>query len=946
MDLLSLQRRTDSTMVECWDDDEDLQGSLELKSSAISITGPRSRADRESISSRMSFKSDGFDFDDDPHEQACFAPECDTTVAIESAKRASIPLPQNSSKSALMGGTINHLNKHKPRLIPHDDWSEDLELPSSGALAVKTAQFTDFPNSIHHHKPLPREEPPTMSRMLPNITAASTQLSSHLSKYIETDNDVWDDEDIPTLRVPAKSNARKAFGGLLSPPLSASKESPNEEAFDADFILPEGGLQLQLKHDQNRSSPTVLVDSDFEEWVDGNRHQGTTHRARSTRSSSVSLMSPTLSSVHTFDSDDDENLEGLQLPEGPIDFVEILEKRKQNDTPEPSLDFELHRKATKEDFLSGLEIGDGDLLDSAKMLNRNVKRKTTRAISPARRAAVGSNSPPTDVVKTTSTVPPRSRIPRLHGMHNNQLPSMDSVTDPRQRKMDLRTRYSNPPVIDHNAFGQMGSFFHPHPTPPPSIPSGTARPRSRPSAKNLQPSQQPPQPPTTTSAQLLRLKRSIPSITRQNTTSPNRAGRPPSRTDTPNPLSALNSVRPTTPNDRKDGAPLPVRRPFIPGGSSVKQSHNVNVKTVNRSGYKSEDIRPSSRLSNSRPARDTPPPPPSSKATTHVVAAESLKKEAAAMRLVTRPARKRNFGDGTELEVFDDLPTSQKTEQKFMKEPIAKGAPRALRARSIPVQTPPPPGTPPVAKETTPSKTPNFAKDTNASRTAREQRIAALASSSASSHWKNMISNRSNSGPKTRSTAKKTPQQRPHLIKPLGNQSSIPKAVKGMTYNPKTYRWEGNENSLEEFDRHQAITPPRPALITNINSNTSGISKGIQIVGDMLFDPQRMCWLKVSNNDEDDEGDPFEGVDDLLDEVVSIDGTNVSGLGTSCGEWIVGEEFDVGPEFVRRQREEEERWRRRVDGWVGGSMSGLLGQRNENIEWRKRWELWNLVVEN
>jgi hypothetical protein len=29
------------------------------------------------------------------------------------------------------------------------------------------------------------------------------------------------------------------------------------------------------------------------------------------------------------------------------------------------------------------------------------------------------------------------------------------------------------------------------------------------------------------------------------------------------------------------------------------------------------------------------------------------------------------------------------------------------------------------------------------------------------------------------------------------------------------------------------------------------------------------------------------------------------------------EEFDVGPEFIRRQRAEEEKWRRKVDKWVG-----------------------------
>lgn len=724
MDLLNLQRRGGAEVVECWDDDEDLQGSLEVKTSALSVTGTRSRADRESMSSRMSFKSDGdFDFDDDPHEQVLLAPQGDSTLAIESAKIAGIPLPQNVPSSALMGGTIKRLGSIKPRLIKHDDWSEDLELPTSGGLAVKTAQFTDdFPGHMPHMPPA--KEPLTMSRMLASVAPAAVQLNSHLSKYQEPDDDIWDEEDIPTVRVPSKPNARKTFGGLLSPPLSASKESPNEEeAFDTDFVLPEGGLQLQLKHDQNRSSPVVFMDSDFEEWAEGERQHRTAHRARSTRSSSVSLMSPTLSSVH-YDTEDEENLEGLQLPEGPIDFEEILEKRKQNETPEPSIDFELHRKATKEDFLSGLEIGDGDIFDPAKLtLNRNVKHKTTRQASPARKAAVAltfTNPHPTDAIKTTSTVPTRqSRIPRPHSIHTQQNPSMDSVLDQRQRKPDSRTRYPASPVIDHSAFGQMGSFFHPHPTPPPSVQSGAARPRIRPSVQNLQQKHQSPQPPTTTSAQLLKIKRSNPTIPRHATNSPNRFGRPPSRSDTPNSLSVLNSIRPSTPGEKRETVPPPLRKPFIPGGSSVAQSHNVNVKTSNRHSFRgaAEDIRPTSRLSTSRATRDTPPPPPSSKATARVVAPVTRKKdvkETSASKLMTRPTTKRNFGDGTELDLLDDLPTSQKAEEKFVKAPVGKGAPRALRSRSIPIQTPPPPGTPPVVpRESAPSKTPNFAKDTN-----------------------------------------------------------------------------------------------------------------------------------------------------------------------------------------------------------------------------------------
>lgn len=174
-----------------------------------------------------------------------------------------------------------------------------------------------------------------------------------------------------------------------------------------------------------------------------------------------------------------------------------------------------------------------------------------------------------------------------------------------------------------------------------------------------------------------------------------------------------------------------------------------------------------------------------------------------------------------------------------------------------------------------------------------------------------------------------------------------PLAVKGMYYNPVTFRWEGNENDLSPFDapassptasmaahtlREKENTTPRPALITQINS-----SQNVQVVGGMVFDPQKMCWLKVpsqstkSRSDAgdtmddfdafDDEEDVFKDVPDLEDSPLKEDdGGGITSGRKSEGlndEWLVGEEFDVGPEFVRRQREEEERWRKKCERWVG-----------------------------
>ena len=204
-----------------------------------------------------------------------------------------------------------------------------------------------------------------------------------------------------------------------------------------------------------------------------------------------------------------------------------------------------------------------------------------------------------------------------------------------------------------------------------------------------------------------------------------------------------------------------------------------------------------------------------------------------------------------------------------------------------------------------------------------------------------------------------------------------------MWYNPTTFRWEGNENDLSPFDaptsspslsaaslpshvlrekegphqyRERENSTPRPALITNINS-----SQNVQVVGGMVFDPHRMCWLKMPSapsqkaGGKSESGDTMDGFDALDDEDVFKDvpdledekktSSDVAGGksegGSASGlkdEWLVGEEFDVGPEFVRRQREEEDRWRRKCERWVGAQREV---ERGGDEEWR--WSIRDVV---
>ena len=90
----------------------------------------------------------------------------------------------------------------------------------------------------------------------------------------------------------------------------------------------------------------------------------------------------------------------------------------------------------------------------------------------------------------------------------------------------------------------------------------------------------------------------------------------------------------------------------------------------------------------------------------------------------------------------------------------------------------------------------------------------------------------------------------------------------------------------------------------------------------------------------DEEEDVFKDVPDLEDdpakEADEVGGTNSEASGLK-DDWLVGEEFDVGPEFVKRQREEEERWRRKCEKWVGATLE------RGGEEWR--WSIRDVVNE-
>ena len=369
MEPLTVQIRRDEDPIESWDDDGDLQCTDDVQfcaaSAATSVTNSsfRRSGHRDSISSRRSARSDLDSIPGEDEDYQVFLHENDDVVAkdaISSARNAGIPIPENVPKSALTGGTIKRLGR-KERADFIDDWSEEVQFPGpENVLQPRIPPEEAFPES------LPRISSAESS---PVKTSASPFLESNISPPLRPSpatldrfRDEEDDSyvcDVPTIKV--------ANHGVSSEKTALPSHSPSQpadreiESFDNDFELPTGDLPLRLgsHKDALETSPPVADDFDleFSEGSIGVRFGGTPRDRRSNPSSSVSVFSPSVSSCITGESEDD-GLDGLVIPEGPLDLEASLRKQQDSSsTPGPDSNDSSggQEPAEKDDFFSDLE---------------------------------------------------------------------------------------------------------------------------------------------------------------------------------------------------------------------------------------------------------------------------------------------------------------------------------------------------------------------------------------------------------------------------------------------------------------------------------------------------------------------------------------------------------------------------------------------------------------
>lgn len=723
--------------------------------------------------------------------------EKSTMNAISAAANMGIPLPKNVPSSALLGGTIKRLGGRKIKRAIEDDWDADLELPEPGKpLAMKPRDGSNFPDSIRQvssgsvqFSPTgPKKQlPPVIHQDTPDRSQPGPASSGafNLDKFRDNDDD--DDffgDGTATIKV-SKTQGRGRPIPLLTPPTPQKTQRSSAQADDdleQDLELPsDGKLRLSTRRDIPKTPAVAFDDVDWGEGSLGTRYGGTRRDGRSNRSSSASALSPSIASSITAESED-ETFDGLILPPGPVNFEQRLKLRRKSRSHERIIEEEPDSQSKKlqeteedkEDFCAGLDLGDAAVFDSRKLsLHRNIKVKDTRPESPSRPKASAS------ITFTNKPVQQQpSRLPRLS--HDRTQSSLEPVSESggpiisRPRRSQSR--------MGHSAQSSVSSLTGPTtPVSSQSMPPVTPRRGSRDVATKASAAPLRTEP-TTTNAQLLRLKRSMPAMKPPHSpakTTTGRFERPPSRTDTGRPLTGLRPKTPVEHTRQEAGHSTMPRRqppPFLPAGSS--QSHHATARGGRsfrrHDSEPSINFRPGSRTV-SRSAIRSPSP-------RRIRASEKITDTN--YRQLNKPRHQRTFGVGNELDAFDDLPISRDTEDRYVKQPVAKEFKTSLRSRAYQNAVPERiMGTSPVSPFSTAKSeyTPSFARDTAASRIAREtsmaqrtpaqgplapltsQRVAQLSTRGS------LNSNVSHGSTRSKKRPKKQPQLKPHLISNLNS---------------------------------------------------------------------------------------------------------------------------------------------------------------------------------
>ncbi|KAJ3891859.1 hypothetical protein GG344DRAFT_46493 [Lentinula edodes] len=713
-----------------------------------------------------------------------------------------------------------------------EDWDLEMDLgKTGGANIVVRAQAIDMEGSSY----------PQMVTIRPAQNQQGT-------------DDEEDDDGVSTIKV-AEGVSTIKFAALPKPVPKAT-QAPIDEDFEDGFALPSDLTQLSLAplSLNHRSSKNSIEwgDKDHTSSSQSSDAYSTLGFANASPSSN-STSSVSLPDTETEDEDEDDHMDGLVIPSGLFEsrnagskLTHILELRQKAVLASDSI--KVASPDPEEDFEMGLVIDDDADFSPSRLLY------SAQQMRHANRSQSMPNSRPKQL-KLAST--------RVKSIDRAKSPVNPPVSSSRQFQ---KLRLSPSPPLNPPSRSQTFQTLSSIPSPPPSSSFLAPKPGSLRGQKSHS-VLKPPTPPAST--RKLTRKASLSSLlengSSQASGSGPSAGPSKARYEEPTVASRAKSQRSTS-RLRGIDYSVPPTRPSTP--STNPNAVRLTLPTVtriksrpalssvfNNGAPSSPGVQPTSF----RTASPVPPRPPSNLSNR----ASRIVLQPSAPKVMKRPKRQRTFGDGTELDGFEDLPTDRDKESRFRVQPKGYG-------NRIPGGT----------FSSKPSGDKHSEKNTEKNTIRRKRREVSGGSESNSASAPPVNSLRRSSrldlppSSKNQSPRKKTklaspnvPRKKPTLIRNLGG-AGAPKVVGDMHWNPQTLRWEGNEQVLRDFD--SVVTSTRPALITHLTGSSIGspvgtFATGARKVGNMIFDPQRMCWISTLPPEEE-EPDVFANLADDEDE--------------------------------------------------------------------------------
>ncbi|OSC99518.1 hypothetical protein PYCCODRAFT_1427176 [Trametes coccinea BRFM310] len=721
--------------------------------------------------------------------------------------------------------------------------------------------------------------------------------------------DEEDDEGVSTIKVTA-----------LPKPLTAAKppQSPIDEDFEDGFALPSDLTTLSLRplSLNHRTSKSSLEWGDKDQTSSSQSSDAYSTLGFADNSPSSNYTSASLPETETDEDDEEEDiLEGLDIPTGLFEsghgakkLGKILELKKQTAfaddrvkvvSPDPEDDFEIGLVIDNE-----TELSPSRLLQNAQSVLRPTAASRSKSAPPRPPAAL---RPPSrlksDRAKSPNNPPisSMSQLRRITSPVSPPSPPSASGSNSRPAQPTRSQTYSQAVASPSTM-----TFLAPKP--------GSLRVQK--SHSGLKPAASPPQ------SRRLGRKASLPSLSESSQSQASGSGAgsasaaaaaaasgfPVARYETPTASSRAKAAHTSSTTSRMHGLDYncPPTRPSTPSSnpaalrltmptSSSRMKSRAPISNVFPA------VTPTSAIAPAFHTRSTSPlPPPRPPSATSVKSLKVRHKQSSSFPIATtapkvlkKPKRQRTYGDGTELDAFEDLPTDRDKETKYRVQPKGYGnrvpgasySKPSSSASSSANASPEGPATGTIRRKAkrefsgsgNESSKPSSSSATAmpASRTLKRTGRIEFPSKPPPEPSKAERDRASRITADTEASAKRKKmaspggtRRKPTLIRNLGGAGSA-KVVGEMKWNPNTLRWEGNDQALRDFDAATG-TSTRPALITHLTGSSIGspvgsFASGARVVGNMIFDPQRMCWISTLPP-EQDEPDVFADLADDEDD--------------------------------------------------------------------------------